>query len=83
VFALASCGLTPADAARGAPDDQPQPNELVYPGAEWRALPSLATAGWDERRLDEAKRFAEANGLHAVMIVDRGLVVAEWGCAAS
>jgi len=46
--------------------------DLVYPGAHWSRLPSLAAAGWDERLLEEARQFSQSIGSHAVMIVDRG-----------
>ena len=55
------------------------PSGLVYPAQHWTRLQSPAAAGWDEGRLEEARRYVESIGSHAVMIVDRGRVVAEWG----
>src|SRR5262245_48439016 len=54
-------------------------DDLVFPEEHWSRVPSLAAAGWDEKLLDEARRFSESIGSHAVMVVDRGRVVAEWG----
>ena len=49
------------------------------PGATWRRL-DPAAAGWDADRLERARRlWADNSGTSAVMVVQRGAVVAAWG----
>ena len=76
LVSIAAC-TTPA-ATNGTEDNHvcvPQQG-LVFPGDHWGAPTS---AGWDAQRLEEARRFSQSLGSHAVMVVDRGRVVAEWG----
>lgn len=47
-----------------------------YPGATWGQAPS---AGWSEERLEAAWRLAEELGSGAILVVQHGRVVAEWG----
>ena len=35
--------------------------------------------GWSEQRLEEARRFAEASGVSAIVVLHNGRLVAEWG----
>ena len=51
----------------------------TWPQAQWESVPSPAKAGWDEGKLGEAHRQSEAIGSAAVMIVEGGRVVAQWG----
>ena len=50
-----------------------------WPEASWTSAPSSAALGWSEAGLDGARRYSQQIGSDAVMVVDRGLVVAEWG----
>jgi CubicO group peptidase (beta-lactamase class C family) len=51
----------------------------AWPQAEWEAMPSPGKNGWDAGKLGEARSFSEKIGSDAVMIVEGGLVVAQWG----
>lgn len=51
----------------------------AWPGAEWGAMPSPAEGGWSAQGLEEARRCSEEIGSAAVMIVEGGAVVAQWG----
>ncbi len=51
----------------------------VAVGGPWRACEDPAAAGWDPAGLDEARELAARIGSAAVMVVDRGVVVAAWG----
>src|SRR5947207_1605811 len=48
------------------------------PGGGWEHLPA-DTAGWSSRKLAEAEAWSRQIGATAVMIVQHGLAVAEWG----
>jgi len=50
-----------------------------WPEASWTTAPSPASLGWSEPGLAAANGYSHEIGSDAVMIVDRGLVVAEWG----
>ncbi len=50
-----------------------------YPGATWTVVPSPSVSGWSEATLAEARRFSDQIGSDAVIIVDRGVVVQQWG----
>jgi CubicO group peptidase (beta-lactamase class C family)/poly(3-hydroxybutyrate) depolymerase len=50
-----------------------------WPDAEWHSMPSPADRGWSTPGLDDAQRFSEQIGSAAVMIVENGAVVAQWG----
>lgn len=49
-----------------------------FPGIDWETTTPEA-AGWSSATLEEARAFSKEVGSTAVMIVHRGLVVAEWG----
>jgi CubicO group peptidase (beta-lactamase class C family) len=51
----------------------------AWPGADWETMPSPADRGWSMPLLDAARRKSEEIGSDAVMIVQDGLVVAQWG----
>lgn len=50
----------------------------AVPSAEWTHI-SPQTSGWSAPQLGEAKAFADAHDVSAVMVVQHGSVVAEWG----
>ena len=50
----------------------------TVPSAEW-AHPSPQASGWSASKLAEAKAFADGHDISAVMVVQHGKVVAEWG----
>jgi CubicO group peptidase (beta-lactamase class C family) len=49
-----------------------------FPGVRWEHLPA-DTAGWSTHKLAEAEAWSRQIGSTAVMIVQHGLAVAEWG----
>lgn len=49
-----------------------------FPGVEWTHV-APAAAGWDGERLNTTIRYAKEHGSTSGMIVQHGLVVAEWG----
>jgi uncharacterized protein (TIGR03437 family) len=52
---------------------------LAWPGTAWNRVESLEKAGWSRERLNIARAFSEYIGSTAVMIVEGGLVVDQWG----
>jgi CubicO group peptidase (beta-lactamase class C family) len=48
----------------------------LNPGAHWE---QAGTAGWSDERLAQAQAHSEHAGSTAVMVVQRGRVVAQWG----
>src|SRR5688572_669994 len=86
ILPMILCVITVNGCSKAAPTesrpDRVDRDDLVYPGEQWSRLPSLSAAGWDEKLLAQARQFSESIGSHAVMIVDRGRVVAEWGATA-
>ncbi|MFJ6325756.1 MULTISPECIES: serine hydrolase domain-containing protein [unclassified Rhizobium] len=50
----------------------------TVPSAEW-AHPSPDTSGWSAVKLAEAKAFADEHSVSAMVVVQHGAVVAEWG----
>jgi CubicO group peptidase (beta-lactamase class C family) len=52
--------------------------EEHFPGVRWENLPT-DTAGWSSGKLAEAEAWSRQIGSTAVMIVQHGLVIAEWG----
>jgi CubicO group peptidase (beta-lactamase class C family) len=53
----------------------------TFPGKTWRQIPSLEKAGWSKEKLAAAREYANADSIHysAVMIVQSGEVVDQWG----
>ena len=52
-----------------------------FPGKSWGQIPSLEKAGWSKEKLAAARQYAQTDSIHtsAVMIVQGGEVVDEWG----
>lgn len=48
------------------------------PSAEWTYIPP-ETSGWSQSGLADAKAFSDAHNVTALMVVQHGSVVAEWG----
>ncbi len=53
--------------------------KYVYPGENWVKVNAPETLGWSSELLAKARLFSDAYGLTAVMIVQDGIVVDEWG----
>jgi CubicO group peptidase (beta-lactamase class C family) len=50
-----------------------------YPGKTWPVLDSPEQAGWSKEKLKIARQYADSIGSAAVMIVQGGVVVDQWG----
>ena len=50
----------------------------TYPGATWSSV-KPEDHNWSSEKLNEAWHYAEAIGSGAVLIVDDGVVVGQWG----
>ena len=51
----------------------------VFPTASWQRVKSLKASGWSEERLDIARRYAESIHSSAVMVIQGGELIAQWG----
>ncbi|HEX3444595.1 MAG TPA: serine hydrolase [Chthoniobacterales bacterium] len=67
-------------AGRQAVPAQTKPPES-FPGKSWQNVSSLERAGWSKERLAAAHAYADSDSIHtsAVMIVQGGRVVDQWG----
>jgi CubicO group peptidase (beta-lactamase class C family) len=56
-------------------------SEETFPGKSWKPLSSSERAKWSAEKLAAARAYADADSIHtsAVMIVQGGKVVDEWG----
>src|SRR5438067_4872782 len=54
-------------------------SDNVFPAASWQRVESLKSAGWSEEQLDLARRYAESVNSSAVMVIQGGKIIAEWG----
>lgn len=50
-----------------------------YPAQRWQKLAAPELAGWSSVALEKARRYSESIHSSAVVIVDNGVIVAEWG----
>lgn len=60
------------------PEQPTRSVEPVYPGMTWDRA-DAGSLGWSVEKLDEARRASQAIGPTAVMIVQGGRAVCEWG----
>jgi CubicO group peptidase (beta-lactamase class C family) len=69
-----------ADAVGQSTTAQPK-TETSFPGKSWSQITSLEKAGWSKEKLAAARQYAQTDSIHtsAVMIVQGGEVVDEWG----
>jgi CubicO group peptidase (beta-lactamase class C family) len=51
----------------------------VYPDKAWRVAASPSEVGWSAEKLAEARKYTEGIDTAAVMVVHKGVVVAQWG----
>lgn len=56
--------------------------DAVYPDREWQRLSSPADSGWSVDILNQAKLYSYTLDTAAVVIVQHGVVVKEWGATA-
>jgi len=80
-LALAILGACGEDTV--APVELIDPSEIGdgsgYPGLTWWVAPSPEALGWSSAELEEASRLAANMGSGAFMLVDRGILVWEYG----
>src|SRR5262245_25368849 len=50
-----------------------------YPGKTWEKVETPEERGWSSEKLQQARQLADSYDAAAVMIVEDGLIVAEWG----
>jgi hypothetical protein len=50
-----------------------------YPAKHWEHASSPESLGWSSAKLALAKQYADSIDTAAVMIIDHGLIVNEWG----
>jgi CubicO group peptidase (beta-lactamase class C family) len=55
------------------------PPAAHYPGKTWTRVKTPEKLGWSTEKLKAARKYSEANGSTAVMIVVDGFVLDEWG----
>lgn len=53
--------------------------EKNYPDPAWQYVHDPRAWGWSTEKLEEAKVYSQSIGSAAVMIIENGLVVSEWG----
>ena len=72
--ALSSSAIAQADPTHVA-------SSATFPGTSWTHIASLKKAGWSQEKLAAANAYADADSIHtsAVMIVQGGKVVDQWG----
>jgi CubicO group peptidase (beta-lactamase class C family) len=51
----------------------------VVPGRQWSVAESPEKAGWSSEKLKVAREYGDAIGSEAVMIVQDGVVIGQWG----
>ena len=54
-------------------------NAQTYPGARWDSISGAAAAAWSRDSLREIGKFVDALGSGAVVVIDDGRLVAQWG----
>jgi CubicO group peptidase (beta-lactamase class C family) len=59
--------------------DRHKAKGAVYPDASWTFASAPASLGWSAKKLGQAAAFSKTIGSAAIMVVDRGFVVAAWG----
>src|SRR5258706_5689800 len=50
-----------------------------FPKAQWKTMKSPAKHGWSEEKLKMAREFAKNAGTSALIVVEDGVVVDQWG----
>lgn len=57
----------------------PSPAHNVYPGKHWTQAGKPEDRGWSSEKLAAAKAYADSIDTAAVVIVDDGVIVSQWG----
>ena len=61
---------------QGSPSDE-------YPAKRWKQLAKPEDRGWSTERLAAAKAYADSLDTAAVIVVDDGIIVSQWGATAT
>lgn len=64
-------------------NDEPSRSSAYFPGEHWGQVADLDAAGWSTQKLEEAQRYAATLDTAAVVIVERGRIVRQWGDVAT
>jgi CubicO group peptidase (beta-lactamase class C family) len=54
-----------------------------FPGNTWDRAPTPKALGWSPGRLRDAREYSQGIGSGAVIIIDRGILVDEWGATSA
>jgi hypothetical protein len=54
-------------------------NIHYFPGKQWSKIASPELAGWSTVKLEQARQYSESIHSDAVVIIENGIIVAEWG----
>jgi CubicO group peptidase (beta-lactamase class C family) len=55
----------------------------LYPGKQWNQLAKPEDRGWSSEKLATAKAYADSLDTAAVIVVDDGIIVSQWGATAT
>ncbi|MBX9928131.1 MAG: amidohydrolase family protein [Gemmatimonadaceae bacterium] len=75
VVALSAACSTPTPVSRA----RPTPTAAVFPGADWERVPDPTAIGWSRARLDSVRATLTTMPTTAMMVVEHGRVVFEYG----
>jgi len=81
ILALAACGGSPLGV--DLLDISQIGDGSGYPGASWDVVAAPEDLGWSSSRLADARAYSEEIGSGAVVIVDRGILLDQWGQTAT
>jgi CubicO group peptidase (beta-lactamase class C family) len=56
-----------------------QANHDYYPGKHWLKASKPELLGWSSKKLKIAKTYAEKLNTEAIVVIDNGVIVADWG----
>lgn len=54
-------------------------NIHYFPGKQWSKIASPELAGWSTVKLEQARQYSESIHSGAVVIIENGVIIAEWG----
>ena len=55
------------------------PDTRYFPGERWKKASSPELLGWSTGKLQKARNFSKQLATAAAMVIDNGIIVAEWG----
>src|SRR5579862_2881302 len=72
LFLLSACLVLSGLRAQPAP-------QAAFPAQSWQLVSSPEATGWSKAKLAEARQYADSIHSSAVMIIQHGKVIDEWG----